>query len=543
MQPIVQDDNDIRLHIVQRREGEAADAVLRGVGADALVLLLTQAELDDAARLRHWLPETLAAEVSAMRERGQFAALLGQAEALPTLGLLPCRSLLLSGLGRAAAGADAWRDAGVYAARAALARGLARLALPLPRVADGAAGAVTGTAADAAAVPVRERVHALAEGLLLGGCRMPSYAAAARPPQPALREIALIADRAEFAAPGGGSIAAALAQPLEAARAFAVATQYARDLTNVPGNMLVPDTLAREAARVAARYGMACTVLDEAAIVSHGMGGLHAVGKGSANPPRMISIRYQGTDAWDNVTGLVGKGITFDTGGISLKKPDGMEEMISDMGGAAVLLGLLHAIGRLKPRINLIVVIPTAENMPSGTAFKPGDVIRMMSGHTVEIINTDAEGRVVLGDGVCYAKQLGAERIVDVATLTGAVLVSFADVATGAVANDEALQREVVDAAKRAGEKVWPFPNYPEYHDMLASDVADIKNATSRDRWAGSITGGLFIGYFAGETPWLHLDTGGTAWLWNERGTEPKGGTGAMVRTLAHWLCRTEETE
>ncbi|MCR8632602.1 leucyl aminopeptidase [Paenibacillus radicis (ex Xue et al. 2023)] len=519
---------------MERDVGDTAAEVLQRVNADALVLLLTPAELDDAESLKEWLPAPLAAEVAGMRERGQFAAELGQAEVLPTLGLLPCRSLVLSGLGRAAAGTVAWRDAGVYAARAALARGLERLAAPLPRT------AAAGTAADAAAAPLGERVHALAEGLLLGGYRMPSYAVAAQPPVPALREVALIADQATLAALGGGSAAKALAQPLEAARAFAVATQYARDLTNLPGNVLVPDTLAQEAARVASQYGMACTVLDEAAIVEHGMGGLHAVGKGSANPPRMISIRYQGTDSWDNVVGLVGKGITFDTGGISLKKPDGMEEMISDMGGAAVLLGLLHAVGRLKPRINLVIVIPAAENMPSGAAFKPGDVIRMMSGHTVEVLNTDAEGRIVLGDGVTYAKQLGATRIVDVATLTGAVLVSFADVATGAVSNDEVLQQEIIQAAKQAGEKVWPFPNYPEYHDMLKSDVADIKNAASRDRWAGSITGGLFIGFFAGDTPWLHLDTGGTAWLWNDRGTEPKGGTGTMVRTLAHWLCTSQ---
>jgi leucyl aminopeptidase len=527
IEQIVKDEIETDLHIVEGNKGEAA---WNDVSGDALVLLLTPAELDGPAAVLEGLPGPLAAEVSAMRERGQFAAKVGQAEVLPTLGLLPCRSLVLSGLGSPAGGADAWRDAGVFAARAALARGLERLAVPLPRTAaDGAA---------TAAVPLRERVHALAEGLLLGGYRMPSYAAAAQPPVPALREVALIADQETLAALGGGSAADALAQPLEAARAFAVATQYARDLTNLPGNVLVPDTLAQEAARVAARYGMACTVLDEAAIVEYGMGGLHAVGKGSVNPPRMITIRYQGTDTWENATGLVGKGITFDTGGISLKKPDGMEEMISDMGGAAVLLGLLHAVGRLKPKVNLVIVIPAAENMPSGTAFKPGDVIKMMSGHTVEVLNTDAEGRIVLADGVHYAKQLGAARIVDIATLTGAVLVSFADVATGAVANDEALQQEIIGAAKQAGEKVWPFPNYPEYRDMLKSDVADIKNAASRDRWAGSITGGLFVGFFAGETPWLHLDTGGTAWLWNDRGTEPKGGTGSMVRTLAHWLCR-----
>jgi leucyl aminopeptidase len=536
VQQLLKNELETHIHMVVQEAIEDAALMIPDTvtEADALVLLLTPAELDDAAwSLR--LPASLAAEVQGLRERGLFAAGLGQTEVIPTLGLLPCRSLVLSGLGAAAGGADAWRDAGVYAVRAALARGLERLAVALPREAASASDAGAN-----AAVNLRKRVHALAEGLLLGGYRMPSYAAAtAQPPRTALREVALIIDQAILAAAGCGSAVETFAQPLAAARAFAIATQYARDLTNLPGNVLVPDTLAQEAARLASHYGMSCTVLDEAQIVEHGMGGLHAVGKGSTNPPRMIAIRYEGADASSEVIGLVGKGITFDTGGISLKKPDGMEEMISDMGGAAVLLGLLHVIGRLKPKLNLQIVIPSAENMPSSSAFKPGDVIKMMSGHTVEILNTDAEGRVVLGDGVHYALQLGAKRIVDIATLTGAVLVSFADVATGAIGNNEELQQEILNAAKQAGEKVWPFPNYPEYHDMLKSDVADIKNAASRDRWAGSITGGLFIGFFAGNVPWLHLDTGGTAWLWNERGTEPKGGTGAMVRTLAHWLCKS----
>ncbi|MEC0209238.1 leucyl aminopeptidase, partial [Paenibacillus ehimensis] len=352
---------------------------------------------------------------------------------------------------------------------------------------------------------------------------------------PALQEVALLHGRAE-----GPDTLAGLERAILAAEALALATNYARDLTNLPGNYLVPETLAREAQALAARYGLECTVLDEHGIREQGMGGLEAVGKGSANPPRMIAVRYRGTEEEGaEVIGLVGKGITFDTGGISLKKPEGMEEMISDMGGAAVLLGLIHALGRLKPPVNAVIVIPAAENMPSGSAFKPGDVITAMNGQTIEVLNTDAEGRIVLADGVLYAKALGATRLIDVATLTGAVLVCFGDVATGAVANDELLLQELLSAAKRAGEKVWPLPNYPEYHDMLKSQTANIRNATSRDRWAGSITAGLFIGFFAGETPWVHLDTGGTAWLWSERGTEPLGGTGAMVRTLGCYLCHS----
>ncbi|MFB6364383.1 leucyl aminopeptidase [Paenibacillus elgii] len=499
-------------------EGDAAEAV-------ALAVFVTPEALaadawTEAAGTE--VPEPLVQAVRSLAARGRFKGRLGDAEVLPTLGLMPrYQALLFCGLGDAARAedTDAWRSAGVYAARAAHEHGLVRLAAPLPRA---------GRAAS------RELAQALAEGLWLGAYRMPSYAAAGGAQPPALREVALLHGRAE--AP---DTLAGLERAILAAEALALATNVARDLTNLPGNYLVPETLAREAQALAARYGLECTVLDEHGIREQGMGGLEAVGKGSANPPRMIAVRYRGT-AEENadVIGLVGKGITFDTGGISLKKPEGMEEMISDMGGAAVLLGLIHALGRLKPPVNAVIVIPAAENMPSGSAFKPGDVITAMNGQTIEVLNTDAEGRIVLADGVLYAKALGATRLIDVATLTGAVLVCFGDVATGAVANNEPMLQELLSAAKRAGEKVWPLPNYPEYHDMLKSQVADIRNATSRS-WAGSITAGLFIGFFAGETPWAHLDTGGTAWLWSERGTEPLGGTGAMVRTLSCYLCHS----
>ncbi|WP_372814502.1 leucyl aminopeptidase [Paenibacillus sp.] len=515
-------DGSVAAEGTSESEGIPAGAAA-SAGTDALVLFVTREALAAgtwAAEAGMAVPAALVQAVRASQERGRFSAGLGETEALPTLGLMRgYQALLLCGLGEAArVSTDAWRDAGVYAARAALGQRLERLAAPLPR-ADTRAG-------------LCERVQALAEGLWLGGYRMPSYSAAAAAEAPPLQSVALL--------PAGSaepSARAELARAIEAARATALAVYTARDLTNLPGNYLGPEELARAAQSLAARYGLECTVLDERGILEHGMGGLAAVGQGSVNPPRMIAVRYRGASSPEaGVLGLVGKGITFDTGGISLKKPDGMEEMISDMGGAAVLLGLIHVLGRLKPPMDVVMVIPTAENMPSGAAFKPGDIVKLMDGQTVEVLNTDAEGRIVLADGVLYAKKLGATRLIDVATLTGAVLVSFADVATGAVTNDDALLQEVLANAQEAGEKIWPLPNYPEYRDMLKSRVADIKNATGRDRWAGCITAGLFIGHFAGETPWVHLDTGGTAWLWSERGTEPAGGTGATVRTLARLL-------
>ncbi|MCD1259385.1 leucyl aminopeptidase [Paenibacillus athensensis] len=515
-------------------------------GLEAVVVLLTEDELRSGSG---WLGQPqLDATLQRLREKGVFTGASGQVEALPTHGLLPCAYVLAAGLGPAAT-RDAQRAAAVFAARRALALRIECLAVALPAGVDEASAA-----------------GALTEGLLLGTYRRAAYrrSDAERPDRAELREAALltrtaVSSRAD-GAPGTGAAAApaqprageataagaaaaaeavaaeALAAAIRRARAVAAGTNYARDLTNLPGNKLVPASLAEEAVLLAQRLGFACEVLDERELAARGMGGLLAVGGGSANPPRMIALRYEGDPGSADVLGLVGKGITFDTGGVSLKKAAGMEEMISDMGGAATLLGLLQIVGELRPRINLTVVIPSAENMNSGTAYRPGDVVTLYDGRTVEVLNTDAEGRIVLAEGIAYARELGATRLIDVATLTGAVLVCFADVATGAVTNDDAFLKPLLEAAARAGEKVWQLPNYPEYHDMLKSDVADIRNSTSSDRWAGAITGGLFIGTFADELPWIHLDTGGTAWLWSAKGIEPQGGTGVMVRTLAAYV-------
>jgi leucyl aminopeptidase len=480
-------------------------------GADAILVCLTEAELrQDGVLGQPQLDQAL----ERMRAKGLFTGASGELEALPTHGLLPYAYVLVAGLGPATT-RDTLRAAAVFAARKMLALQFERLALKLPSGFDS-----------------RSAASALTEGLLLGTYRIAAY----RKNEPARAELRQAVLLTEAAAD------AALLQSIAAAEAVAEGTNYARDLTNLPGNKLVPASLAEEAIKLAQHYGFAIEVLDEHEIAARGMGGLIAVGAGSVHPPRMITLRYTGDPSNADVLGLVGKGVTFDTGGISMKKPDGMEEMISDMGGAATLLGALHVVGQLKPKVNLVVVIPAAENMTSGTAYRPGDIVTMLSGHSVEVLNTDAEGRIILAEGITYAKAQGANRLIDVATLTGAILISFADIATGAVTNDDEFIKPFLQAAGDAGEKVWQLPNYPEYRAMLKSDVADIKNATSSDRWAGAITAGLFIGYFAEETPWIHLDTGGTAWLWSAKGIEPKGATGVMVRTLAAYLCGEQLT-
>lgn len=319
---------------------------------------------------------------------------------------------------------------------------------------------------------------------------------------------------------------------LQKGKVYGEGTSFARDLVNTPGNKLTPQQLAEKAVELALRHGFEYDVLEREDLEEKAMGALLAVAQGSAEPPKMIVLKYQGRERWENVLGLVGKGITFDTGGISLKPAQKMHEMKMDLGGAAAVLGTMDAIGHLQPPCNVLAVIPATENMPGGKALKPGDVITSLSGKTIEVLNTDAEGRLVLADAITYAKQLGADYLVDVATLTGAVLIALGDCTTGAVTNDEDFFIDVLECGHQAGEYIWRLPDFDPYKKLVrSSDVADLNNAPGR--LAGSITAGLFIGEFAEETPWVHLDIAGTAWTDKGDMLTPKGGTGVMVRTLA----------
>lgn len=479
------------------------------IAADAYVLCLSRRDINKTS----WVHPALDESIRQLISKGMVTGAAKQVEIFPTHGLISYKHIILMGVGGMGEDVQTLRESAVLLAKLARKSKLESLDIRLPfnEKETGAADAV----------------YALTEGILLGQYSAKSY----RRDEEKITSLGQVTYAADAEMITDGEIAT-IQQSIRLAEIHADATNYARDLTNLPGNYLIPSTLAEEAVALAETYGFECKVLGEQEMKTMGMGGVLEVGKGSVHPPCMIVIKYQGLGEWTDVLGLVGKGITFDTGGISLKKPDGMEEMISDMGGAATILGVMRAVGRLRPKANLLAVIPAAENMPSGAAFKPGDIVVTLSGKTVEVLNTDAEGRIVLADGMTYAKRLGATKLIDVATLTGAVLISLGDVATAAVTNDESFLQELLAASKRAGEKVWQLPAYTEYRDMLKSNVADMKNSAGNGRWAGAITAGLFVGTFAEETPWIHLDTGGTAWLWNERGVDPKGGTGVMVRTI-----------
>jgi leucyl aminopeptidase len=309
-------------------------------------------------------------------------------------------------------------------------------------------------------------------------------------------------------------------------------SNLARELANEPGNTLTPREFARRASALASEAGVAVEVLDEGQIAQLGMGLLMGVARGSSEPPRLMVFRYEPPGAPATpVLGLVGKGITFDTGGISIKPADGMERMKDDMAGGAAVACAMRAIAKLRAPIRVIGVVPATENMPGGRAIKPGDVLTSASGKTVEVINTDAEGRLVLGDGLWYARHLGATHLVDVATLTGAVVVALGKITSGLFGTPPEFLEQVRRVADRAGDRVWPMPLFEEYRDQLKSDIADFTNTGGRP--AGSITAALFISEFTGGLPWVHMDIAGTAWAEEARPYLPKGPSGVAVRTLA----------
>jgi len=327
---------------------------------------------------------------------------------------------------------------------------------------------------------------------------------------------------------------------VERGRLLGECSNLAREMANEPGNTLTPREFSRRAEKIVAGTGLAFEVLDEKHIEQLGMGMLLGVARGSAEPPRLMVIRHDPPGApAAPVLGLVGKGITFDTGGISIKPAEGMERMKDDMTGGAAVVCAMRAIALLKAPIRVIGVVPTTENMPGGRAIKPGDVLKSAEGKTVEVINTDAEGRLILGDGLWYARKLGATHLVDVATLTGAIITALGKITSGLFGTPDKWLDVVRRVADRAGDRVWPLPLFDEYRDQIRSEIADLLNTGGRP--AGSITAALFLKEFSGGLPWVHMDIAGTAWAEESKPYLPKGPSGVGVRTLAELAFTSDE--
>lgn len=370
---------------------------------------------------------------------------------------------------------------------------------------------------------VETAARALAEGLTLGAWHFDELRTEFDGERPGELEQArlLVPDPVRDEALAGGRLGATLA----------AAQNYARGLATRPANIVTPRYLAERARKLGDDLGFEVTTLDREAMEEEGMATLLAVAAGSEEEPRFIAMEYRGGEG--RPLALVGKGVTFDSGGLSLKTSEGMESMKYDMAGAAAVIGAMKAIAELRLPISVVGLVPAVENLPSGHALRPGDVIRSHSGKTIEVLNTDAEGRLILADALSYASRYEPAAMIDVATLTGACVVALGHHAIGLLGSDEALVEEVRHAADRSGERVWPLPLWEEYRGQLKSEVADIKNTGGRP--AGTIVAAMFLKTFTGSIPWAHLDIAGTAWADEAGPYQPKGPTGVGVRLLTEW--------
>lgn len=436
---------------------------------------------------------------------------VGEVLTVPTLGKLGAKQVMFVGLGeQRKADTTAARKAGATVARRTSQS--ESVATTIPQAVKGGAGAA---------------VEAFVEGYLLGAYRFDRYRTNGEERAPKTKRLDLLSGR--------GWDARKAAEAVKRAQILAESTALARDLTNVPAGDQVPQTLAEEARKLAKGNGLALKVFTEKELRAGGFGGILGVGSGSSHPPRMIVLRYEPPGAKRTIA-LVGKGITYDSGGLNLKT-SGLDWMKMDMAGGAAVIGAMSAIARLKPKgVAVWGIVCSAENMPGPDAVHPGDVLKMYGGKTVEVGDTDAEGRVVMADGIAWAAEQGADVIADIATLTGACVMALGNKTFGVMGAPASEVRKVVDAATRAGESAWELPLNPDYRKSLDSEIADLRNISGRGVGAGAITAALFLKEFAGDTPWVHLDIAGPARSEADEFEIPKGGTGVGVRTLVEWV-------
>ena len=482
----------------------AGPADVSALDASLLVVALPSGSTLDASLIA--LDAGLGGALARSLDRRDFRA--GRDETLHFAGGAtgPERVLLL-GLGKATDRAGALRRAGAIAARQAGKMG-------------------TGSLAFYAGTLDERETEALAVGLAAGAW---DYTETRTAPPADERRASLTSASIH------GPDAAAIDAGITSGRAIAEGHSLARTLGMMPGNLCTPDFLVATAQDIASRHGMKITVLGRAEMEKEGMGSLLCVAQGAPQEdPKLIALEYSGGAAGAAPVALVGKGLCFDSGGISIKPAQGMEWMKFDMCGAAGVLGAMEAIARLKLPVNVVGLIGSTTNMPSGTAFKPGDVVKSMSGKFIEIINTDAEGRLVLADVLSYASRFKPSAVVDAATLTGACVIALGHTATGVLGNNAELVDEVLGAGTRAGEPGWQLPMWDDYKDLIKSDVADIRNSGGRP--AGTISAALFLAEFAGDYPWVHLDIAGTAYTESDLGTVPRGPTGVPVGTFVEFV-------
>jgi leucyl aminopeptidase len=452
---------------------------------------------------------------------GEFKAGLGETVVIHAPAGVAAERLLIVGLGEAKSlSLDELRKGGGTAIRAAKPRGLRDVAIAFPELSP-----LSDTR-----VHAHDAARVLIEGAALADIDYDTYKSDRK--DLSIHSATLLVPEPLHLF--GNETAAGFAEGI----VIAAGQNFTRSLVNEPGNVLTPTVLGQRAAAMCEEVGLKCEVYSTEKLHELKMGAFWAVSQGSAEPPALIVMTYepavQPTEG-SPVIGLVGKGITFDTGGISIKPADGMEKMKYDMAGAGAMIGAMRAIAELKPAVKVISVICSAENMPDGKAFKPGDVVTAMSGKTIEIVNTDAEGRLVLSDGLHYAKTLGCTHLINAATLTGAVAIALGKLNVGLFSNDDATAERFLSGLALSGEKYWRLPCTDDYRDQIKSQIADIQN-TGITRYGGSITAAMFLKEFVGETPWIHLDIAALAWNDEQTAWLAKGPSGVAVRSIVEWV-------
>lgn len=465
------------------------------ISCDALVLgAASGTDGPELAGAAGEIDRALEGGIATFLRNSGFKAKAGEVALVPTLGRLPAASLCLIGLGRGVDDSGAARRSAGSAAR--------RLA----------------HFTDIACAFEESQAAAVLEGLLLGAYSFDRYKTDPRPSK---------IERVRFLG--------ASERTVQRAKTVAEAVRLARDLTNEPAQALFPEALSERVGELADAAGLEFVSWDHGELAQRGFGGLLGVSAGSTRPPRLLQLRYSPERATDGKVALVGKGVTFDSGGLSLKTMPQMEQMKTDKAGAAAVIGCMTAVARLAPELDVVAVIPATENMPGPEAVKPGDVLTHYGGRTCEVLNTDAEGRLILADALAFASELEPSAIVDVATLTGTIHVALGSKVSGLFANDDALATELEQAAAVTGERVWRMPLVDEYRKDLDTPMADIKNMATR--YGGAIYAALFLRDFVGKgIPWAHLDIAGTGRAENDSNEITKGGTGVATRMLIHWI-------
>lgn len=457
---------------------------------------------------------TAGAFARAVRSK-EFSAAKGQTLLLHAGENATTERFLLVGLGKEAGlSLDALRQAGSDVASLLAGKQLAGFTLALAQ-------------ANVKKTTVEQRLQAVAEGVLLADYCYDRYLPEDRPGKAiTLDKVTLLIDVDADLARAKRTVADA--------EAICGGVCFARDLVNAPGNLKSPEYLAYQSVAMAEKVGIKARLLDQRELERQGFGAMLGVAQGSERPPYLVVLEYRGGKADDKPVALVGKGVVFDAGGISLKPAEKMDEMKMDMGGAAAVLGAMRAAAVMKLPLNLVAVVPAVENMPSGTAIRPGDILTSLSGKTIEVLNTDAEGRLILADALTYVERFDPRVVVDLATLTGACIVALGDQAAAVLGNNDALIRQLLKAGERSDERLWQLPLWEGYTAQIKSDFADVKNTGGRA--AGTITAAAFLQAFADKFTWAHLDIAGMAWAGQSKAGQPKGGTGFGVRVLIEYL-------